>query len=47
MNEKCLMIYTIKNDQFKKQSAEEVEKLNRDKKDRNQKRKVHISLLQK
>ena len=34
LNDKCLLINTIKEDQYRKQSAAEIEKLNREKKER-------------
>ena len=46
MDEKCVLIDTIKRYQWINQSAVEVERLNRDKKDR-KKKKVHLSLLPK
>ena len=47
MHEKCLLMDTIREYQFSKQSAAEFEILNRDKNNRNKKRKVHLSLLPK
>ena len=47
MDENFILIDTIKKDQLRKHSAAEVEILNREKKYRNKKRKVHLSLLQK
>ena len=43
----CLLIDAIIKDQLRKQSAAEIEKLNREKKARKKERKVHLSLLQK
>ena len=42
LHEKCLWIYTIIEDQYRKQIAEEIEKLNREKNPRN-KRKADTS----
>ena len=47
MDEIFILIDTIKKDQLRKQSAAEVERLDREKKRRKKIRKVHLSLLQK
>ena len=47
LRERCLLIDVIMKDQLRKQSAAEIEKLNREKRQETKERKVHLSLLQK
>ena len=47
LHKKCLLIDTIIEDQPRKQSAAEIEKLNREKKARKKERLLHVSLIQK
>ena len=47
IHEKCLLIYAIIKYQPSKQSAAEIEKLNREKRPETKERKVHLRILQK